>query len=74
MLPVDQVPLLETGPCQPPAAVHVVALVEFHVKVEVPPLLTVVGEAISATAGPCWITVTSIDWETEPLAPVQVSV
>jgi hypothetical protein len=49
--PVDQVPLVATAPCQPPAAVHAVALSEFQLKVDVPPLAIVVGDADRVTVG-----------------------
>jgi hypothetical protein len=48
--PVDHVPLSGTAPLQPPDAVQPVAFTAFHVKVEVPPLATVVGEAVKVTA------------------------
>jgi hypothetical protein len=47
--PVDQVPLSATAPFQPPDAVQLVAFTAFHVKVELPPLPTVVGEAVKFT-------------------------
>jgi hypothetical protein len=46
-VPVDIVPLVATLPCQPPEAVHVVAWEDVQVRVELPPLLTVVGAALS---------------------------
>ena len=52
--PVDQVPLVGTLPCQPPEAVQAVAAADFQVRVELAPLLTVVGVAlnvIDAAAG-----------------------
>jgi len=47
--PVDQVPLSGTAPFQPPDAVQLVAFSAFHVRVELPPLLSVVGEADKLT-------------------------
>ena len=47
--PVDQVPLVGTLPCQPPEAVQAVASADFQLRVELPPSLTVVGEAVNAT-------------------------
>jgi hypothetical protein len=47
--PVDQVPLSATAPFHPPDAVQLVAFAAFHVRVELPPLPTVVGEAVKVT-------------------------
>jgi hypothetical protein len=47
--PVGQVPPVATLPCQPPAAVQAVAPTELQVRVELPPLLSVVGAAVSVT-------------------------
>lgn len=49
--PVDQVPLVGTLPCQPPTAVQAVASADLQVRVELPPLPTVVGPAIKLTEG-----------------------
>ena len=49
--PVDQVPLVAMGPCQPPPARHWVALAALHVRVEMPRSLTVVGEAVKVIEG-----------------------
>jgi hypothetical protein len=46
-VPVDIVPLVATLPCQPPEAVQAVAWEDVQVRVELPPLLTVVGAALS---------------------------
>jgi hypothetical protein len=73
-LPVDQVPLVVTAPLQPPLAVHAVALVAFHVKVELPRALTVDGDAVNVTVGACPVTLTSADCAAEPPVPVHVSV
>jgi hypothetical protein len=72
--PVDQVPLVATGPLQPPEAVHVVALLELQVSVDIPPLATVAGEAVRVTVGAEVAITTSADCEDVPPAPEQVSV
>jgi len=61
-------------PDQPPDAAHAVALVEDQVKVELPPLATLVGPALSDTRGVGADTVTVADCDAEPPGPVQVSV
>jgi hypothetical protein len=48
-VPVGQLPLVATLPCQPPEAVQAVAPTELQLSVELPPLLTVVGAAASVT-------------------------
>ena len=48
-VPVDIVPLFGTLPCQPPEAVQAVAPGDFQLRVELPPLSTVVGAAVNAT-------------------------
>jgi hypothetical protein len=58
---VDHVPLVATAPCQPPEAVHAVASCEFQLKVDVPPLAIVVGDADSVTMGAGEIATTSAD-------------
>jgi len=63
-----------SAPDQPPEAVHAVAPVELHVSVEVWPLATEVGLALSDTVGTLAVTVTVADCEAEPPAPVHVSV
>jgi hypothetical protein len=72
--PVDQVPLVATVPCQPPEAVQAVASAEFQLKVDVPPLEIVVGDADSVTVGASEVTTTSADREADPPGPLQVSV
>lgn len=60
-VPVDIVPLVASLPCQPPEAVQALTPEDFQVRVERPPLATVVGEADSATdaaAGASTATVT----------------
>jgi hypothetical protein len=49
--PVESVPLAGMLPCQPPEAVQAVASMDLQVRVELPPLLTVVGAAVSVTDG-----------------------
>jgi len=49
--PVLWLPLVALAPLQPPVAVHEVALVEFHVSVDSPPLLTEVGAALKDAVG-----------------------
>ena len=49
-VPVDMVPLVGTLPCQPPEAVQAVAPADFQLRVELAPLLTVVGVALNVTA------------------------
>ena len=49
--PVLCVPAVALVPLQPPDAVHDVAFVELHVKVLLPPLATVVGDADNVTVG-----------------------
>jgi hypothetical protein len=59
--PVAHVPVSGTVPLQPPAAVQLVAFAAFHVKVELPPLPTVVGEAVKVTAALGTVTSTLTD-------------
>ncbi len=59
-------------PDQSPDAVQVPALVEDQVKVELPPLVTLVGLALIETVGGVADTVTVADWLALPPAPVQV--
>jgi hypothetical protein len=63
-------------PDQPPEAVQPVALVEVHVKVDVPPLATLVGLALSETetVGEFAETSTVADWEAVPPPLLHVSV
>lgn len=60
-------------PDQPPVAEHEVALVEDHVNVEVTPLETLVGLALSVTVGAGEDTDTVTDCAAEPPTPAQVS-
>lgn len=67
-------PLVASLPFQPPDAVQEVALVDDQVSVEVPPLETVLGLAVSVTAGAGVVTVTVADCVALPPLPLQVSV
>ena len=58
---MDRDPLIGRLPDQPPDAVQTVALVEDHINVELPPLETLVGLALSATLGSMAETVTVVD-------------
>jgi hypothetical protein len=75
---VVTLPLIACAPVHPPEAVHEVALVVVQVSVEVPPLATLVGFAVSDTPGgaDAAITVTAAVAAAGvvPLAPAQVSV
>jgi hypothetical protein len=59
--PVVVEPLVASLPLQPPDAVQEVALVEDQVNVELPPLATLVGAALSETLGGVADTVTVAD-------------
>jgi len=72
--PVDCEPLTGMLPDQAPEAEQEVALVDVQVKVELPPLATVLGLAIRLIVGVCCaLTVTVVVCEALPPAPVQVS-
>jgi hypothetical protein len=73
-LPVFQLPLIGSGPLQPPLAVQAVALFALQVRVEEPMLVIVVGEAASAIEGAGLVTTTSADWDVDPPVPVQLNV
>jgi hypothetical protein len=73
-LPVDQVPLVATAPCQPPEAVQEVAFCDCQFRLETPSLATVDGDAARVIVGAGVITTTSADCEADPPAPEQVSV
>jgi hypothetical protein len=68
---VDALPLTAREPLQPPLATQAVALLVLQVSVELPPLLTAVGFAVSVTSG---ATTTVALPEPVPPVPVQVSV
>jgi hypothetical protein len=72
--PVVFDPVVAREPVQPPDAVQAVALVEVQVSVELPPLATLVGLALTETLGAGAETVTVTDCAAEPPAPVQVRV
>jgi hypothetical protein len=67
-------PEVASLPDQPPEATQELALVDDQVKVDVAPLLTVLGLAVRVTVGAGVVTVTVADCEALPPAPVQVSV
>ncbi len=67
-------PLAASEPLQPPEAAQEVALVEDQLKVDVPPLATVLGLALSVTLGAGVVTVTVADCAALPPLPVQVRV
>jgi hypothetical protein len=70
--PVDCVPEVALAPDQSPEAEQEVALVEDQVSVEDPPLVTVVGFAVSETVGDAAETVTVADALALPPDPVHV--
>jgi hypothetical protein len=67
-------PFIAMLPLHPPEAAHAVAFVEDQDSIEVAPLATVLGLALSVTAGAGAVTVTVADCAALPPAPVQVSV
>ncbi|HZF16518.1 MAG TPA: hypothetical protein VE046_11290 [Steroidobacteraceae bacterium] len=68
--PVLAVPESALLPDQAPLAVHAVALVDDQVSVELPPLTTLVGLAVSVTAGAGGaVTATVTDASSDPPAP-----
>jgi hypothetical protein len=71
--PVLWLPLAALLPFQPPEAVHEVALVEFHVSVEAPPLPTEVGFAVNVTVGAGTTVTLALATLLVPPAPVQVN-
>jgi hypothetical protein len=74
--PVLRVPLLATEPDHPPEAVQAVALLEDQLKVELPPLDTLLGPALSDTLGGLAdvVTVMVADCAALPPAPVHVNI
>jgi len=72
--PVDCEPLTARLPDQPPVAVQLVALVLFHVKVDAPPLATVVGFAVNVSVGAGGVAAinTESEREMEPPGPEQL--
>jgi hypothetical protein len=74
-VPLDIVPLLGRLPCQPPEAVQAVAPGDFQVRMELPPLPTVVGAAVNVVEAAAGVaTDTATDWVVVPPDPLQVSV
>ena len=73
--PVDCDPVMALAPCQAPEAVHEVALLDDHVRVDALPLPMVLGLALklTVTAGLA-LTVTVAVCAAVPPAPVQVRV
>jgi hypothetical protein len=73
-IPVAQVPLVAMTPLQPPEAVHSVTFCAFQLRMDVPSLVTVDGDALKVTEGAEEDTTTSADCEREPPGPVHVNV
>lgn len=71
--PVDCEPLIDLAPDQPPEAEQDVALVAFHVSVELVPDATVLGVALILTVGAADLTETVADCVALPPPPVQVN-
>lgn len=71
--PVDWEPLRALPPDQAPEAVQLVAEVEDHVRVALPPLLTALGPTLRLTVGKDALTDTVVDCAALPPGPVQVS-
>lgn len=72
--PVDCDPLSALVPDHPPEAVHEVALAADHVRLELPPLVTVLGLALMLTVAVGFaLTVTVADWVAVPPLPVQLN-
>ncbi len=65
-------PLVVSSALQPPDALHEVALVDDQLNVDAVPLLTVLGLAVSVTAGAGVVTDTVADCDALPPVPVQV--
>jgi hypothetical protein len=69
--PVDALPLSAFGPDHAPEAVHEVALVDDHVRVELSPLATLLGLALKDTVAVGFaLTVTVVDCTALPPAPL----
>jgi hypothetical protein len=71
--PVLWLPLATLPPFQPPEAVQEVALVEFHVSVEAPPVATEVGFAVNVTVGAGTTATLAVATLLVPPAPAQVN-
>lgn len=70
---MDAVPEVVLLPLHAPEAVHDVAFVDVHESVELPPLATVLGLAVSVTVGAACVTVTVADRVVVPPALLQAS-
>jgi hypothetical protein len=66
------VPLVASGPLQPPEALQDVAFVDDHERAAVAALFTVLGLAVKVTVGAALVTVTIATCEALPPDPVQV--
>ena len=66
-------PLVASEPVKAPDAAQLVAFLDDHVKVELPPLATLPGLAVSETVGGFTVTDTVVELWTVPPGPVQVS-
>ena len=66
-------PLVALAPLQAPLAVQLVAFVELQVRVDEPPLATVVGEALRLAVGGVMIPTLTVRVRLPPM-PEQVSV
>jgi hypothetical protein len=71
--PVDCEPLRAMPPDQAPEAVQLVAEVEDHVSVALPPLAMAVGPTLKLTVGNGALTETVVDCAALPPGPVQVN-
>ena len=70
---MDCDPLVASLPDQAPEAVQEVAWAADQLRVELPPLATVLGLAAKVTVGAGEVTVTVADWAALPPLPVQVN-
>ncbi len=73
IVPVLCVPLVALLPPQPPEAAQEVALVELQVSVELPPLATEVGFAVSVTVGAGTTVTVAVATLLVPPVPLQVN-
>lgn len=74
-VPVDCDPVVALAPAQAPEAVHEVALLDDHVRVDALPRPMVLGLALKLTVTVGFaLTVTVAVWAAVPPAPVQVRV
>ena len=72
--PVLWVPEVPFAPLQAPDAEQLVAFVVLHVRFDEVPVCTLTGDAVSVSVGGAAVTVTAVVRETDPPAPVHVSV